>query len=379
MGPDESATLQHESPPIGSLKGGRPRKYAQSAMGLTVATEKIRETNMKSSWSISYPSTCPPTNRVGAFSSYIEQTDQVIIGYGNDQNGKLFNDIWIFSFADNTWSRFKVTGYVAEPRTGAKSCIVGSNVFIFGGKINEISCSDFHVINLETHECRTVTCDSGDCPAAREGHVMASFSEKIIIWGGIENQQQLDDLWIYEVSKNVWRQLESSIPGRAHAAYAVSEDKLYITCASRIDDMIIFNFKTEKIDSFAVTGSPPAFDLKGASFHAVGRFLILIGGYIEKQRFSMVRAYDTVRRWWFVFYVVPDDDTTTVADGGVDSNGIFLVPRMYGGFAVFRPNCRQICISLGEPMSDPPPVYIFNVGEGISVMHHQLDILAMLK
>ena len=60
----------------------------------------------------------------------------------------------------------------------AKSCIAGSNIFIFCGKINENSCFVFHVINLETHECFTVNFDRNNCPAGSEGHVLASFLQK---------------------------------------------------------------------------------------------------------------------------------------------------------------------------------------------------------
>jgi hypothetical protein len=339
--------------------------------------EKIRKTNLKTSWSIKYPSTTSPPNRIGAFSCYIEATDQVLIGYGNEGNKKFYNDIWLFNFKDYSWTSFPVTGFIAEGRTEAKACIVGSCVYVFGGHINGTCRADFHVIDLNTYECRAI--ETNEMPPPRTGHVMASYQNKIVVWGGICNHHQFGDLWIYDVSKNEWRAIVSSIPGRSYSAYTLSGDDLYITCASKIDDMIVFNFTTEKIDSFTVTGSLPIYNVKGASFLTFGEFLILIGGYIDEQRFSLVKVFDTVRRCWFVLNVFPDNNTATVADGDVDSEGNFLVPRMFGGFAVFRPTKRQICISLGEPMTNPPPLYIFNVGKGMSIAHHQLDIISVLK
>lgn len=342
----------------------------------SIPQEKIRTTHLQCKWSQIYPNSFTPPQRTDSFSAYIEARDIAVCGYGKNTNGELLNDIWAYSFSDNAWTNMNLQPYRAPPRVGAKAVFADNKIFIFGGENNGTYLSDFHYFDLASMRLLKLE-TSNEGPCGRVGHVMETYDKKICIWGGF-NEKQLDDLWIYDIDTNEWTEIESNIPGRSYAASCVKDNLLYITCASKIDDIIIYDFNSETIDSYTVTGSPPAFDLKGASLSTVGRYLILIGGFIEKQKYAMVRAFDTVKKWWFVFYIIPDDETTTIADGGVDTNGIFLVPRMYGGFSVYRPKTRQICMSLGMPMNDPPPVWIFNVGDGVSVMHQQLDLLDML-
>lgn len=377
MGNDESVI---SAPRLKTMNVPNPaysarRRNAPSPLA-SITPEKIRATHLQCEWSQIYPKSFTPQQRTEAFSAYIESRDIAFCGYGKNANGEPLNDIWAFSFSDNIWTKINLQPYRAQPRKGAKAVFSDNKIFIFGGENKGAYLSDFHYLDLESMQLRKLEA-ANDGPCGRVGHVMETYRKKICIWGGL-NDKQLDDLWIYDIDTNEWTEIESNVPGRSYAASCVKDNLLYITCAAKIDDMIVYDFKKNTIDSFTVTGSPPAFDLKGASFHAVDRYLILIGGFIEKQKYSMIRAYDTVKKWWFVFFTIPDEETTTIADGGVDSNGVFLVPRMYGGFSVYRPKTRQICLSLGMPMNDPPPVWVFNVGNGVSVMHQQLDLLEIL-
>lgn len=373
MGINESAEISRRQGVAAAAAKKRQRPLVQP----TGALDKIRDTHLQSKWSVYLPNSVTPDNRNEVFYSYLPDKDIAIMGYGQLENGSYINDYWALNLRNSMWQRLTFSGYTASPRCGAQSVVVGLNLFVFGGQCGQTYFSDFHVIDLNAMSCAQINSNT-DGPCPRTGHVMATYKNKIIIWGGF-NGQLLDDLWEYDIANNTWSQLQSDVPGRDHAAFAVSNDKLYITCASKIDDMIIYDFNTRKIESFTVTGSPPSFDLKGAFLIPVDRYLILIGGLVDKQKFAMVRAFDTVKRWWFVFYIVPDEDTTTVADGGVDSAGIFLVPRMSGGICVYRNTTRDICVTLGRPFYSPPPIFSFHVCEGVATMNQQLDLLDILK
>ena len=379
MGNDESGVIsapRFKMQTVPHHHAHKQRGAEEQGQVTPIPLEKIKETHLRMKWSQICLECITPTNRTGAFYVYAPEKDAVICGYGKTADENILNDIWAFSFAENQWVQLDVTGEIPSPRFGAQATLVDNQIYIFGGENSETYFSDFHVLDLNTMSIHIVEA-SNESPSPRTGHVFASCGTKICLWAGF-NETQLDDLWIFDITTREWHQVESNIPGRTNAAFAVNNNLLYITGASKVDDMITFNFNTEQIDAFTVIGSPPQFDLKGASLVSIDRYLILFGGYIEKHRFAMVRGYDTIKKWWFVYYVVPDDETTTVADGMVEPNGVFMIPRMFGGFTILRPSDRKVYISLGKPFVDPPPIYVFDLSNGIAVMHHQLDLIDML-
>lgn len=373
MGNIESTEISRQRGQAAANAMKRRRPPAQPTGGM----DKIRDTHLQAKWSAYLPNSITPENRNDVFSCFIPERDIAIMGYGVMENGQYLNDIWALNMRNAIWQRLNFTGYVPPARSGTTAVVYGATIYLFGGECGSTYFADFHTIDLNSMTIQQIRCDT-PMPCPRTGHVMAIRNQQIIIWGGF-NDQILDDLWLYDIPSNTWRNLPSDVPGRDHACWAVLNNKLYISCASKIDDMIIYDFDTQKIDSIVVTGSPPSFGLKGSFLIPVDRYLFLIGGFVDKQKFAMVRAYDTVKNWWFIFYIVPDDDTTTVADGGVDSSGIFLVPRMSGGVCVFRTSTRDICVTLGRPFFSPPPIFVFHVAEGIAIMNQQLDLLDMMK
>lgn len=373
MGGNESAEFYHHK----GFTGMSTMKKRATIARPTVPTNKVRETHLQSKWSVYLPNSLTPENRNDVFYSFIPDRDIAVMGYGQLENGQYLNDFWALNLRNAVWTKCNLTGYVPAPRSGTTSVVVGSTLFLFGGHQDQNYFADFHAIDLNSMQVKQIYCDT-PMPCPRTGHVMAAYNNQIVIWGGF-NGQILEDIWLYDIPSNAWKILPTQVPRRDGTCWAVLGHKLYICCASKLDDMIVFDFDTQLIDSKIVTGSPPSFDLKGAYLVPVDRYLILIGGFIDKQKYAMVRAYDTVKNWWFVFYVVPDDDTTTVADGGVDSSGVFMVPRMSGGLAAYRITNGDVCITLGKPFYSPPPIFVFHVTEGLAVVNQQTDLLEMMK
>ena len=109
-----------------------------------------------------------------------------------------------------------------------------------------------------------------------------------------------------------------------------------------------------------------------------GPVLILIGGR-SNEKYSHVYAFHLERQYWMFFHIAPDGETVSTADGNVDDNGLFQLPRNVSTSLVYQENTRTIYGFLGQPLKDPPPIFMLSVGQSIAVINHQDDMLKMLS
>lgn len=338
----------------------------------------LRKQPFNAKWSISYPESIAPIPRSRCFFVQDKETDSAIIGYGIDEQGNEFNDIWRIDFQTLKWTKLPIDMSSVSPRHGSTAVLIDQLIYVFGGKQGQDYLSDLHIIDLQNMQ--VVRPAKGECsePVPRIGQAMGRHGCNIAIWGG-NNQTLLDDLWIYCVPANRWVQIDSPIAGRTDTAFVSDESSLYIACSSRLDDMIRFDWNQKAIDEITVTGNMPPFELKGGMFVNVGQFIFLVGGFLDGIKYSIIRGYDTVRKWWFVFHVIPDGETTSIADGSIDANGIFMVPRISYGGAAYRENTRQIVMLLGRPVIEPPPLFVLSIGEPLAYLHLQSDMLSIIN
>ena len=97
---------------------------------------------------------------------------------------------------------------------------------VFGGKIislrNLSACNDVLIYDVANNSWTQVEA-TGDVPSARYGHSAAATDDtNMVVYGGRSTSRGLlNDLYVYDIVTNVWRQLKSPshlTDGRAFAA-----------------------------------------------------------------------------------------------------------------------------------------------------------------
>ena len=374
MGSDSSQPKTFEAEPYIVLDDCR-----RDASPIRPSTNVQRAVNcgFASPWTMRLPKSVTPPPRTSHFSAYFSERNVAICGYGINGSADLLSDVWQLDLSEMKWSLLELTGDLATPRNGTTAVRLGSRVALFGGFSGTCYLSDFHVIDLETLEVSRPAV-TGDGPSGRIGHVMAEHDGEIMVWGGY-NGDWLSDLWILDTKTMTWCQVETDMNGRTSATWASHGDSLYIFGAAKTDPLLCFDWKRRVLDVVKTTGVTPQSELSQAAMVAVDRYLLVFGGKLEQNKYTLMYGYDTVRHKWFVFHVVPDGTTTTVEDGVIDKNGFFLLPTGWSASMVYCEKERRVMLFLGAPMMEPPKIGIVEVGEAFAVLHLGNDMVDMVN
>lgn len=127
--------------------------------------------------------------------------------FGGETADGTTTDAWAYDPLANTWEQqpFAQDGtYEENPKHYHRACAGESNIWITGG------------LDLTTGQATgaiwgynplTETWTKGaDCPSPRYGHIAYYNDGKVIITGGRQGNNLLDDSWEYEVAENIWVQ-----------------------------------------------------------------------------------------------------------------------------------------------------------------------------
>ncbi|KAF8489448.1 hypothetical protein F5888DRAFT_1929890 [Russula emetica] len=220
-----------------------------------------------------------------------------------DQDGSLY----ILDLVSREWTRVVVNGPGPNGRPYHTTTVVGSKLFVFGGRTYESVFNDMWALDLncqsqpvwESYE----PAPWNEEPLPRSGHVSVTTENRIIIFGGTDDQHSYNDTWSFDISTRTWTELQctGSIPSprSGHAAVLV-DDVMYVfggfsADKAYLDDLIALHLSTLRWFKFHNVGPSP----HGRSSHAMasdGTRVFVLGGYSEGARadeVSLIHVFDT--------------------------------------------------------------------------------------
>ena len=185
------------------------------------------------SWTELDPAARPP--ELGAASmAYAASVDRVI-AFGGDSSGAVVNQTWSYDLNGNTWTRIQSRN-APSPRSSATMVYVPSidRVILFGGGGGNTPLNDLWAYDPKA-KAWTQLHPKGVPPVARYFHsaVYVSSTDKVMIYGGAGEGMQLEDIWEYDPHANSWTPythmatFPSPRMGQA-MAYAASIDRVIV-------------------------------------------------------------------------------------------------------------------------------------------------------
>lgn len=97
--------------------------------------------------------------------------------------------------------------------------VTDAQLFMFGGSQNPGIKNSMIVFNLETSPVKFTYFSSNRSPSPRMFHTMASISEKLYLFGGEgDNNELYNDFWAYDCYLESWESIEAkgTIPSRRY-------------------------------------------------------------------------------------------------------------------------------------------------------------------
>ena len=161
-------------------------------------------------WRDLSPSGTPPPARSGQSMVCDSGTGQVIMFGGSDDNG-FFNDTWAYDPSKNTWTNLSPSGPLPPPRS-AQSMVYDStsgHVIMFGGTNDQGDLNDIWAYDPAANAWRDLS-PSGTVPPACSSCLMNynPTSGQLIMFGGWAGDQVLYDTWSYDPRRNTWTNLK---------------------------------------------------------------------------------------------------------------------------------------------------------------------------
>ncbi|KAI0000542.1 galactose oxidase [Russula vinacea] len=183
--------------------------------------------------------------------------------------GPYDNSLYLLSLVSREWTRIPVNGPGPVGRFGHTMTMVGSKLFVFGGKTDEKCLNDMWALNLNTLNSKlgwdSYEPPSGDeKPPPRSQHVAVSTSDRIILFGGTHDRKCYNDTWVFDISTRKWTELQCTGPipsPRCSHAAALVDDVMYVfggRDAERrhLGDLIAFKLSTRQWFMLRNMGNP---------------------------------------------------------------------------------------------------------------------------
>lgn len=160
----------------------------------------------KMSWSRPIIKGTPPSARWGHTCSCLGDGRLLVFG-GHDGN-KMLNDIHILDSNNMTWSQLNLPTKIQDgqmhvlpqPRAGHTITLVGKKLVLFGGGDGSNILNDIWVFD-PTSMIWTPLLVSGSPPSARCAHTSSLLDGKLVIFGGGDGSRRFKDLYVLDIGK----------------------------------------------------------------------------------------------------------------------------------------------------------------------------------
>ncbi len=159
------------------------------------------------------PGATPP-GRYSAAMAYNPLTGQVVMFGGNGEIDTL-GDTWVWN--GEAWNRVDPREGDPSPRYGASLAFDGKKILLFGG-FTKAGLTSNETWLFDGDKWTKVETTPEKTPSARYGATLAydPFTGKTFLFGGFgENEQVLNDLWMWDPEKREWTSLypgDGSVP-----------------------------------------------------------------------------------------------------------------------------------------------------------------------
>src|SRR5690606_26158153 len=120
------------------------------------------------------------------------------------------DDVWKYDFVSRFWKKLHITGEIPNRRSEHTAVVDDHYMIVFGGMNNEDILNDVVVMNFKNLKWEILKCH-GDVPTARCSHSACILDHKMFIFGGIASEDDgmipSNDLYCLDLKTLIWRKV----------------------------------------------------------------------------------------------------------------------------------------------------------------------------
>ena len=215
-----SATMMNDRRQMYVFGGSKGQRWMNDMHQLNLETNE---------WSlVSYQGEVP---KVAYHSATLVGKELFVFG-GTLPNNKCSNKLYIFDAERMAWYEAPTEGAAPAPRSGHSACLVDNKLYIIGGWDAPECFNDVHVLDIGQMKWSKLD-TSGSAPTPRtwlSAHAVAD--NKILLFGGYNGDASMNDLHVLDLTTNAWVNLDDVLDvglfARAGHTMTATGDRLVI-------------------------------------------------------------------------------------------------------------------------------------------------------
>jgi N-acetylneuraminic acid mutarotase len=215
-----------------------------------------------------------------------------LYGGAGEKKGVSFNELYHFAVNGMIWHRIPPLPMdeIPESRVDHSLTLVGEHLYLFGGLRRKDLLNDCLAFSLQNRSWNVLKPVSSAVPCGRFGHTAVGIgSSKMVIFGGWDGKNLLNDSWILDTMKGEWCQVPQSpnfpLPRYRHSAVVLMNEYMCIFGGVtdnqvRLNDVYLFNLTFQSWARVETTGSisPLPRTFHEACAYPEGDRMIIFGG-----------------------------------------------------------------------------------------------------
>eukprot|EP00301_Raphidiophrys_heterophryoidea_P002815 c11300_g1_i2.p1 GENE.c11300_g1_i2~~c11300_g1_i2.p1 ORF type:complete len:1154 (-),score=303.16 c11300_g1_i2:140-3601(-) len=183
------------------LFGHDPRKELEKRRKLAMAMEREVVTM---TWSSPAVQGLPPSPRFGHTMTVVGTNIYI---FGGTTGQTSLNELWVFETEQSRWSHKECSGKLPRPRHHHSTVVLPNlSLLVWGGIGGGDTVS---ILDISSFTWFTVAVKAGegteDIPSARWGHTSVRLGQMVIMIGGHDGKQALNEVWQLDLSLMTWR------------------------------------------------------------------------------------------------------------------------------------------------------------------------------
>ena len=197
----------------------------------------------------------PPPIRYSHTAQAINDKLYVFGGYGGKSGNDFLNDLWVYDPENNTWTELepnqnnknnnKNKNKIPQKRYSHSAQTINNKMYVFGGYNDTNLLNDLWVYDPTNNswEEKIKNDEYGEGlsrkpqmtkPTKRDGQSLTKINDKLYLIGGSGFFENLFDIWEYDPLTNIWTDLSKTYPSsRTHHTAINLNNKIYVYGGTR--------------------------------------------------------------------------------------------------------------------------------------------------